>query len=96
VEDLVGPKLMSSQEIDLFPVACSFELGYDGKEERFAWDCFEMESGFSLPLPVRVATLARRKKRKRLRFLCLGVGLGKLGLGNPKSVFGSSVIFSLT
>jgi hypothetical protein len=74
-------------------VVSNFELGYDGKEEHSAWDCFEMESGFSSPIPVRVTALDRRKKRKRLGFLCLGLGLGKLGLGYPGSVSGSSVIF---
>jgi hypothetical protein len=55
VEELVGPKLWSSQEINFFPVASSFELGFDGKVERSAWDCSEMESGFVSPLLVRVA-----------------------------------------
>jgi hypothetical protein len=56
-------------------------LGYDGEETHSAWDCFEMECGFSAPLPVRVATSGRRKKMKNLGLLCLGLGLGKMGLG---------------
>ena len=59
-------------------MANRFELGYDGKEARFAWDCFELEFGLPALLPVRVAALGRRKKRKHLGFLCLGLRLGKL------------------
>jgi hypothetical protein len=55
VEELFGPKLLSSQEIDLFPVTSSFELGFDGKVERSALDCSELESSFASPLLVRVA-----------------------------------------
>ncbi|KAE8038044.1 hypothetical protein FH972_010590 [Carpinus fangiana] len=60
------------EEIDLFPVASNFEVGFDGKVERSTWDCLDLESGFSSPLLVRVATvdrvtaMVRRKKRKRL------------------------------
>jgi hypothetical protein len=54
-----------------------------------AWDCSEVENGFSAPLPVKVVALGRRKTRKYLGFLCLGLGLGKLGLGFPGLVFGS-------
>ena len=42
VEDSAGSQIFLSQEIDLFPVASSYELGFDGKEERSAWDCYEM------------------------------------------------------
>ena len=31
VEELVGPKLMSTQEIDLFPVASNFELQFNAR-----------------------------------------------------------------
>jgi hypothetical protein len=54
-----------------------------------AWDCSEVENGFSAPLLVKVVALGRRKTRKYLGFLCLGLGLGKLGLGFPGLVFGS-------
>ena len=64
-------------------------LGYNGKEARSAWDCFELECGIPAPLLVRVAALGRRKKRKHLGILCLGLGLGKLGLGCPGLVSGS-------
>jgi hypothetical protein len=101
VEELVGPKIWSSQEINLFPVASSFELGFDGKVERSAWDCSEMEYGLASPLLVRVAVSGRRKKMKNFGLLGLGLGLGKMGLGvsrlgsrsvgpGPGSVSGSS------
>jgi hypothetical protein len=87
VEDSAGLQIFSSQEIDLFPVASSYELGFDGKEERSAWDrsawdCYEMECAFPTSLPMKVAAKDRRKKKK-----CLGlIGekldriLSKLGL----------------
>lgn len=93
VEELVGPKLLSSQEINLFSVVSSFEWGFNGKVERSVWDCFKMESGFALPLPVSVAArydganpvrlvvLGRRKKMKNVELLRLGLGLGKMGMG---------------
>jgi hypothetical protein len=42
-EEDVGLQLRSSQEVDLFPVASSFELGNDGSEASSAWVCFEVE-----------------------------------------------------
>jgi hypothetical protein len=93
-KELVGPKqLLSTQELDLFPVASSFEWGFNGKEERSAWDCFEMEygsvsplpvrvvAGFDGPIPVRLAVSGTRKKMKNLGLLRLGLGLGKMGMG---------------
>jgi hypothetical protein len=43
-EEDVGLQLRSSQEVDLFPVASSFELGNDGSEASSAWVCFEVET----------------------------------------------------
>jgi hypothetical protein len=34
------------QDIDLFLVASSFELGYNGREARSAWVCYELEIAF--------------------------------------------------
>jgi hypothetical protein len=59
-----GLPLLSSQEIDLFPVASSFELGYDGKDVRSAWDCYEMEIALPMSLPVKVAAMGRKKKKR--------------------------------
>jgi hypothetical protein len=68
VEDSAGSQIFSSQQIDLFLVASSYELGFDGKEECSAWDCYEMECAFLMSLPVKVAAKGRRKKKK-----CLGL-----------------------
>jgi hypothetical protein len=64
---------------------------------RFAWDCSEVDNGFSAPPKVKVVALGRRKKRKQLGFLSWGLGLGKLGLGFPGFVSGSGFrsVFSL-
>jgi hypothetical protein len=82
VVDSVGPQLLSSQELDILPMVNRFVLGYDGKEARFAWECFELECGSTAPLPVRVVAVGRRKMRKHLGLLCLGLGLGFPGLGS--------------
>jgi hypothetical protein len=50
----VGLQLRSSQEVDLFPVTSSFELGYDGREVSSAWVCFEVETA-NLPLDAEVS-----------------------------------------
>ena len=68
VVDSVEPQLLLPQEIDLFPVARSFELGYDGKEVRSAWDYYEL--AFPLSLPVKVVAKGKRKKKKRLGLIC--------------------------
>jgi hypothetical protein len=78
----VGPKLFSSQEIDLLPMANRAELVVCA-----VWDCSEEENGCSVPPQVKAAALGRRKMRKCLGFLSLGLGLGKLGLGFPRFCF---------
>ena len=78
---MVGPLLISSQKIDLFPVATSFELGYNGKEVRSTWDCYELEIVFLPSLPVKVAAKGRRKKKKRLGYICDKLDLILIGLG---------------
>ena len=34
-------------------------MGFDGKVERSAWDCFDLESSFLSPLPMRVVVVDR-------------------------------------
>jgi hypothetical protein len=78
-----GSQILSSQDIDLFPVAVGFELG---PEERCAVDCSELEP-FS-PLSAPVKGMVRRRRKKKLdvgdffenldRFLC-GLGLQPRG-----------------
>jgi hypothetical protein len=64
VEDSAGLQIFSTQEIDLFPVASSYELGFDGKEELSMWDCYEMECAFLTSLSVKVVAKGRSKKKK--------------------------------
>jgi hypothetical protein len=40
----VGPQFRSTQDLDLFPVSNSFEVGYDVWEASFARVCFEVET----------------------------------------------------
>jgi hypothetical protein len=71
-------QLLSSQDIDLFPVASCFERGSEGVEIRSAVDLYEMEKAFPLiqqcvvaPVeaavvaPVEAAAKGRRNKMKR-------------------------------
>jgi hypothetical protein len=58
----VGLQLRSSQEVDLFPVTSSFELGYDGREVSSAWVCFEVETA-NLPLDAEVSRPESSLKR---------------------------------
>ena len=62
---MAGSQIFSLQEIDLFSVASSYELGFNGKEERSALDCYEMECAFLTSLPVKVAAKGGRKRRRR-------------------------------
>jgi hypothetical protein len=75
----VGLQLLSMQEIDLFPMANKVELVV-----RSAWDCSEVDNGFTATPQVKAVALGWRKKRKQLGFLILE----KLGLGIPGFVFG--------
>jgi hypothetical protein len=45
----VGPQFQSTQDLDLFPVSSSFEVGYDIWEASSARVCFEVETA-TLPL----------------------------------------------
>jgi hypothetical protein len=80
----VGPQLLSTQEIDFLPMANRVELVV-----RSAWDCFEVDHGFTVTPQVKAVALGRRKKRKQLGFLGLGLGFGNLGLGLSGFAFGS-------
>jgi hypothetical protein len=78
-----GSQILSSQDIDLFPVAVGFELGH---EERCAVDCSELELFSPLSAPVKRMVKRRRKKKLDVgdffenldRFLC-GLGLQPRG-----------------
>jgi hypothetical protein len=80
----VGPQLLSTQEIDLLPMANRVKLVV-----RSAWDCSEVDNGFMATPQVNAAALGMRKKRKQLGFLSLFLGLGNLGLGLLGFVSGS-------
>jgi hypothetical protein len=72
----VGPKCISSQEIDLLPMTSRVEVVV-----RAAWDSYkEWECGSPVALPVKEADVGRRKKKMHSGLLCLGLGL-KMGVG---------------
>jgi hypothetical protein len=50
----IGLQLRSTQDVDLFPVASSFELGNDGWEASSARVCFDVETA-NLPLVAEVS-----------------------------------------
>jgi hypothetical protein len=56
-----GSHSLSSQEIDLLPMANRVELGYEGNPG--VRECLELECGTPVTPPVRVADQGRRKKR---------------------------------
>ncbi|XP_059440244.1 uncharacterized protein LOC132172707 [Corylus avellana] len=91
VADIAGARLLSSQEIDLFPVVSCFEMGNAGVEIRFAMDCYEMEKAHplieqSFSSPVAAAAKFRRNKSmRRLGFFCDKLDRILRGLGEkPK------------
>jgi hypothetical protein len=49
----VEPQRLSSQELDILPMENRYELGINGRDVRFIWECFELECGRPVSLPVR-------------------------------------------
>jgi hypothetical protein len=70
----VGPQLRSTQELDLFPVASSFEVGDGGGEASSAWVCYELET--AIP-PLKADVLRPESKLKFLGISSTADSVGK-------------------